>query len=301
MKLEYLKEFVVLARSGNFHEAADDLYLARPTLSNHMRALEREVGFKLFDRSAGNKLTKAGSTFFDGMEQVLEVVDSGLEKGRAIAESQASEDSAVRISLRTSVFELRAMLDKHCPCRYTYVDYDNKKPILHSFAQGLADVMVVYDLDAFPSLRAQASGLGLHYEPYGCEPCAIAMKESNPLARGPLTRERLRGAEVAQLDAIESECWKRIIVNMLGDDLDLRFRLFPMDNLLNIRIVDLEDTVFVSMEAMLIQYFAQREGYVIRDLVDDAPLLMPRSLVYRPLSEKPGIASVLDTFREHRA
>lgn len=74
-----------------------------------------------------------------------------------------------------------------------------------------------------------------------------------------------------------------------------------MDNLLNIRIVDLKDTIFVSMKSMLVQYFAPREGYIVRELVDDEPLLMPRSLVYRPLSEKPYIAPVLETFREHLA
>lgn len=38
---------------------------------------------------------------------------------------------------------------------------------------------------------------------------------------------------------------------------------------------------------------------MIRDLVDAGPLLMPRSLVYRPISERPCIAPVLDVLREH--
>ncbi|MEG2934394.1 MAG: LysR family transcriptional regulator, partial [Gordonibacter sp.] len=267
MKLEYLREFVVLARSGNFREAAKGLYLARSTLGNHMRALEQEVGFELLDRSDSNKLTQAGSVFFDGVEQVIKVVDAGLGKCYEAVELRSEEDAAVRIALRTSVFDLGTMLEKCCPVKYTYVDYDNKRPILYSFMQGLADVMVVHSLDALPSLRAQALSMGLCYEPYGYAPCAIAIKKTNPLARGSLTREHLRGAEVIQLDAIESECWKRIIVSLLGDDLNLKFRLIPMDNLFNIKIVDLNDAIFVSLKPMLVQYFAQREGYVIRDAV----------------------------------
>ncbi|MEG1831538.1 MAG: LysR family transcriptional regulator, partial [Raoultibacter sp.] len=241
MKLEYLREFVVLARRGNFREAAESLYLARPTLSNHVKTLEQEVGFELLDRSDNNKLTQAGSAFFEGMEQVVKVVDAGLEQCCEARELQSSEDVAVRISLRTSVFELRAMLEKCCPCKYSYVEYDNKRPILYSFMQGLADVMVMHSLDTLPSLSSQALSLGLLYEPYGYEPCAIAIKGTNPLAQGSLTRERLRNVEVVQLGVIEAESWKRIVTAMFGDNLGLRFRLIPMDNLLNMRIVDLED------------------------------------------------------------
>ena len=301
MKLEHIREFVTLARCGSFQEAADELYVARPTLSNHMRGLEQELGFALFDRSESNELTDAGAAFLDGMARALDTIDSGLERCRALADLREEQDQVVNISLRCSVFELRAMLEKHCPCRYAFASYDNKRPMLYPFAQEAADVMVMYDLDLLPALRMEVESMGLLYERYGHEPCAVAMREDHPLAIGPLTRDRLRGVEIAQLDVIESESWKRIIVHMLGDDMDLRFRLIPMGNLLNFWTVDLEDSIFISMKSMLAQYFARREGYVIRDLVDDAPLLMPRSLVHRPVSERPCIAPVLDTFRDHLA
>lgn len=301
MKLEYLREFVALAQAGNFYETAGELHIARPTLSNHMRALEHELGFKLFDRSDSNRLTEAGAVFFEGMERAIAIFDAGLESGHAIASVREDGSEVVNISLRSSIFELRALLEKHCPYRYAYVEYDNKKPVMYSFAQGLADIMVVYDLDTIPFLRAQALEMGLCYESFGYEPCGIAMKETHPLAQGLLTRERLRGVEVTQLDVIESECWKIIITSLLGEDLDLKFSLTPMDNLLNIRIVDLKDTVFISMKSMLVQYFAPREGYIVRSLVDGFPLLLPRSLVYRPPSEKPHIAPVLTILREHLA
>ena len=299
MKLEHIREFVASARCDSFQEAADGLYVARPTLSNHMRGLEQELGFALFDRSDSNELTETGMVFLDGMERALEVIDSGLERCHALADLREEQDPVVNISLRCSVFELRAMLEKSCPCRYAFASYDNKRPMLYPFTQEGADVMVMYDLDLLPSLRAEAAGMGLRYERYGHEPCAIAMWKDHPLAQGPLTRERLRGVEIAQLDVIESESWKRIIVHMLGDGMDLRFHLIPMDNLLSFWTVDLGDSIFISIKSMLSQYFARREGYVIRDLVDDAPLLMPRSLVYRPISERPCIVPVLEAFREH--
>lgn len=299
MKLEHVREFVALARCGSFQEAADRLYVARPTLSNHMRALEQELGFDLFDRGGGSELTDAGAVFLDGMERALEAVDRGLDQCRELANLQEGRDCVVKISLRCSVFELRAALEKHCPCRYAFVSYDNKRPMLYPFTQDGADIMVVYDLDLLPPLRMEVLGMGLQYEPYGYEPCAIAMREDHPLAQGPLTRERLRGVEVVQLDVIESESWKRIIIAMLGDDMGLRFRLIPMDNLLNFWTVDLGDAIFISMKSMLSQYFARRDGYVIRDLIDGNPLLMPRSVVYRPISERPCVAPVLDVLREH--
>lgn len=185
MKLEHIREFVASARCDSFQEAADGLYVARPTLSNHMRGLEQELGFALFDRSDSNELTETGTVFLDGMERALEVIDSGLERCHALADLREEQDPVVNISLRCSVFELRAMLEKSRPCRYAFASYDNKRPMLYPFTQEGADVMVMYDLDLLPSLRAEAAGMGLRYERYGHEPCAIAMRRDHPLAQGP--------------------------------------------------------------------------------------------------------------------
>lgn len=57
-----LKTFVYVAQSMSFSEAATNLHLTQPTISHHIKILERELGVKLFDRSAGGlRLTEAGT------------------------------------------------------------------------------------------------------------------------------------------------------------------------------------------------------------------------------------------------
>ena len=51
MEISYLKEFVVLAETENFLEAADALFISQSSLSKHIKTLENEIGFPLFDRT----------------------------------------------------------------------------------------------------------------------------------------------------------------------------------------------------------------------------------------------------------
>ena len=56
-----LKSFLHTAESLSFSEAAKQLYLTQPTISHHIKALERELGVELFTRCNSKiKLTEAG-------------------------------------------------------------------------------------------------------------------------------------------------------------------------------------------------------------------------------------------------
>ena len=82
MKTEFLREFVTLAHCGSFSSASEKLFISQPTLSNHIRAIEREVGFDLIDRSHENELTTAGSLFLSVAQSVLNRLDSALDECR---------------------------------------------------------------------------------------------------------------------------------------------------------------------------------------------------------------------------
>ena len=61
MRIEYLEEFVELARFLSFTEAASRLNMSQPTLSKHINSLERELKVPLFSRNGASlSLTKAG-------------------------------------------------------------------------------------------------------------------------------------------------------------------------------------------------------------------------------------------------
>lgn len=64
MNSEYLYEFMVLAHTLSFSQAAKMLFIAQPTLSRHIKELENELGEVLFVRDSHTvKLTQKGHIF----------------------------------------------------------------------------------------------------------------------------------------------------------------------------------------------------------------------------------------------
>ena len=64
MDFDQLETFLEVARSLSFSRAAEKRFRTQPAISSQIRALEEEVGAKLFDRSGGKvSLTSAGKTF----------------------------------------------------------------------------------------------------------------------------------------------------------------------------------------------------------------------------------------------
>lgn len=50
MDLHHLKIFVSVYKNKSFSKASEQLYLTQPTISDHIKSLEEELGCKLFDR-----------------------------------------------------------------------------------------------------------------------------------------------------------------------------------------------------------------------------------------------------------
>ena len=63
MNIDHLSEFIELAETCNYMEAADVLFISQSSLSRHIKSLEEELGVPLFDRTTRRvKLTSFGQT-----------------------------------------------------------------------------------------------------------------------------------------------------------------------------------------------------------------------------------------------
>lgn len=92
MKLEQLASFEAVARLGNFTRAAEEQFLAQPSLSRQVSTLEHDLGQELFERaSTGVRLTQAGEVLLPIARRMLADAEaarremqalSGLERGR---------------------------------------------------------------------------------------------------------------------------------------------------------------------------------------------------------------------------
>lgn len=76
MDLDHLKGFFYAARLGSFTEAAAKLFLSQPAISHQIKALEKTVGERLFDRTGRSiRLTHAGEVLYREVERVLGSLD----------------------------------------------------------------------------------------------------------------------------------------------------------------------------------------------------------------------------------
>lgn len=73
MDFDQLNTFLEVARLNSFSKAAETCFRTQPAISSQIRALEEEVGAKLFDRSGGKvSLTASGKAFQKYAEQQME-------------------------------------------------------------------------------------------------------------------------------------------------------------------------------------------------------------------------------------
>lgn len=80
MEFQWLTTFITAAKCGNFRRAAELLYISQPSVSVHIKQLEKELGIYLFDRDGKKiKLTEEGKRYLGHAKRLIEVYQNGLE------------------------------------------------------------------------------------------------------------------------------------------------------------------------------------------------------------------------------
>jgi DNA-binding transcriptional LysR family regulator len=99
MTEDQLLALITVARTRSLSRAAGELDIGQPTVSDRLRALEREVGAKLMRRQGrGVALTPEGEGFLPYAQRALDVLKQGKESARA-----ARSGSGGRVSIAVTV------------------------------------------------------------------------------------------------------------------------------------------------------------------------------------------------------
>ncbi|MDE7279524.1 MAG: LysR family transcriptional regulator, partial [Oscillospiraceae bacterium] len=87
MELRTLRYFLEIAREENMTRASESLHVSQPSLSKEMKALEEELGKKLFIRkNDGLRLTDEGMLLRKRAEDIIEMTDKTVAEFSALNE-----------------------------------------------------------------------------------------------------------------------------------------------------------------------------------------------------------------------
>ena len=221
MRTEYLEEFIAFSRHLSFSETAEELFIAKSTLSTHIANLERELGLKLIDRDNDNALTQEGALFLDGAKSALETLEGTVARCTRFREEAAGR---VRIACLTPTASLASLLSERLDVPFQFVDREFREQPFAPLDTNRADIALLCDFSYFPRLVDEALARGLAYRPARPFPAVIAMMASHPLAaKRQLSRDDLVGASIMTESMLAYEHDRILIDRMLGADLHLSY------------------------------------------------------------------------------
>ncbi len=100
MDLLQLRYFQVVARTEHMSKAAEELYIAQPSLSKTILRLEKELGVPLFDRQGRSiRLNQFGKEFLEHVKQIFHELEEGKRKVRDMAGLEQGSISLIAASL----------------------------------------------------------------------------------------------------------------------------------------------------------------------------------------------------------
>jgi DNA-binding transcriptional LysR family regulator len=183
VELRHLRYFVAVAEEGHFGRAAERLHVTTPTLSQQIRALEREVGGPLLVRhSRGVTLTPAGEALRDAGRAVLAAADEALGAARQAA---GLFTGTLRIGLLSGVAEwlpewLEALLAEAAPGYRAITASGSTRDQVRMFEAGELDLALVREPVALPAGTATL--------PVLVDELGVLVRRTHPLAAQGLVR-----------------------------------------------------------------------------------------------------------------
>ncbi|MFJ7666836.1 LysR family transcriptional regulator [Lysinibacillus sp. NPDC097195] len=92
METEWLRTFIIAAKTENFRETAERRFITQSTVSKHIQHLEKELQTSLFERHAKHvKLNHLGAHFLRQAEIVVATVDKALQSTQSLKRGFTSQ------------------------------------------------------------------------------------------------------------------------------------------------------------------------------------------------------------------
>ncbi|CAM5627713.1 LysR family transcriptional regulator OS=Streptomyces alboniger OX=132473 GN=CP975_31935 PE=3 SV=1 [Streptomyces alboniger] len=146
MQFQQLHYFVAVSETRHFTRAAERVHVAQPSLSQQIRALEKELGAELFSRARGNiALTDAGEALLPLARRILADADTARIEVQELAQLRRGR---IRLGATPSVCTgllpevLRAFHDRH-PGIQLLIEEGGSHDLVRELARGALDLALV--------------------------------------------------------------------------------------------------------------------------------------------------------------
>jgi len=204
MTINQLKGFSAIVEKQNFTIAAESLYISQSALSQQMQALERELGFALFDRgSRRTVLTEAGRSFYQNAIKMQELYLHAVSEGQQLQRMRQEHLNRLCIGcLSDQYFQIwMELLRVALPLTDHYaprpVRYESKEALYSALLRGEAQIAALLEKD-------EIYRIGLNFIPFAqvpelCMPSfhTIDAATSPLLEKGTVTLDDLKEPRIA--------------------------------------------------------------------------------------------------------
>jgi len=179
MELRELKSFVTAAKFRSISKAATDLGLGQPTVTTHIKKLEKELNMVLFDRvTRPIRLTLSGQTIFDLSQPLLDGLDS-----LAVRTSEAEERGPVTVAstpdiIPHTLLRVVKVFNSLYPNVYLRIQSATRSEVIGMVRTGEVDAGVIQHPDR---------GDDLHFEPLFLYERVLIAPKGHELLSTPMT------------------------------------------------------------------------------------------------------------------
>ncbi|QHT45296.1 LysR family transcriptional regulator [Bacillus sp. SB49] len=177
MDFEAMKTFVAVVDQKSFTKAAASLNLSQPTVSSHIKNLERYFDATLIDRSPKRfHLTKTGEIVYQRSRQAIGLIDKAVQE---VSEYQRELGGLIRIGASYTVGEyilppILKAFDQAYPSVDLQVRIENSKRINEAVQH--------HDLDV-GLIEGKVTQHGLSSEPFMEDEMVVLVPEAHPIRK----------------------------------------------------------------------------------------------------------------------